>query len=50
MRPGTTALPLFTAPCSAIGWVGALTESGYPPAGVPTTGCINDSTAIPMCQ
>ena len=37
-------------PTSAIWWVGALTESGYPAAGAPTTGCINYTTAVPMCQ
>lgn len=37
-------------PTSAIWWVGALTTSGYPPAGAPTTGCINYTSAMAMCQ
>ena len=37
-------------PTSAIWWVGALTSDGYPPAGAPTTGCINYTAAMAMCQ
>jgi hypothetical protein len=37
-------------PTSAIWWVGALTSSGFPPAGVPTTGCINYTVAMQPCQ
>jgi hypothetical protein len=37
-------------PTSAIWWVGALTSSGYPPTGAPTSGCINYTSAMPMCQ
>lgn len=37
-------------PTSAIWWVGPLTSDGYPPAGAPTTGCINYTTAMAMCQ
>ncbi len=37
-------------PTSAIWWVGPLTANGYPPAGAPTTGCINYTTAVSMCQ
>lgn len=37
-------------PTSAIWWVGPLTANGYPPAGAPTTGCINYTTAVGMCQ
>jgi hypothetical protein len=37
-------------PTSAIWWVGSLTASGYPPAGAPTTGCINYTSAMAMCQ
>jgi hypothetical protein len=34
---------------SAIWWVGPLTGA-YPPAGAPTTGCINYTIDTPMCQ
>jgi hypothetical protein len=44
--PGVSA----SAPSSVIWWVGALTASGYPPAGVPTTGCVNYTLSTPMCQ
>jgi hypothetical protein len=37
-------------PTSAIWWVGPLTANGYPPAGAPTTGCINYTTSVGMCQ
>lgn len=37
-------------PTSAIWWVGPLTASGYPSAGTPTTGCINYTSAMAMCQ
>ncbi len=37
-------------PTSAVWWVGPLTASGYPPAGAPTTGCINYTSAMAMCQ
>jgi hypothetical protein len=37
-------------PTSAIWWVGPLTASGYPPAGAPTTGCINYASTMAMCQ
>jgi hypothetical protein len=37
-------------PTSVIWWVGPLTASGYPPAGAPTTGCINYTSAVSMCQ
>lgn len=37
-------------PTSAIWWVGPLTSSGYPPANAPTTGCINYTSAMAMCQ
>jgi hypothetical protein len=37
-------------PTSAIWWVGPLTASSYPPAGAPTTGCINYTSAMAMCQ
>jgi hypothetical protein len=43
--PGVTA----SAPSSAIWWVGPLTESGLPPPGAPTTGCINYTISMPMC-
>ncbi|HEX8796650.1 MAG TPA: hypothetical protein VF765_37120 [Polyangiaceae bacterium] len=39
-----------TNPTSAIWWVGPLTTDGFPPAGAPTTGCINYTTAMAMCQ
>ena len=37
-------------PTSAIWWVGPLTASPYPPSGAPTTGCINYTSAMAMCQ
>jgi hypothetical protein len=37
-------------PTSAIWWVGPLTANGYPPAGAPTSGCINYTAAVAMCQ
>jgi hypothetical protein len=37
-------------PTSAIWWVGPLTSNGFPPAGAPTTGCINYTIAMAMCQ
>jgi hypothetical protein len=37
-------------PTSVIWWVGPLTASGLPPAGAPTTGCINYTSAMAMCQ
>ncbi len=37
-------------PTSAIWWVGPLTSDGFPPAGAPTTGCINYTIAMAMCQ
>lgn len=36
-------------PTSAIWWVGPLTADGFPPAGAPTTGCINYTTAMAAC-
>jgi hypothetical protein len=36
-------------PTSVIWWVGPLTGA-YPPAGAPTTGCINYTIDTPMCQ
>ena|SRR5579884_801624 len=36
-------------PTSAIWWVGPLTSNGYPPAGAPTTRCINYTSAMAMC-
>jgi hypothetical protein len=37
-------------PTSAIWWVGPLTSDGFPSPGAPTTGCINYTTAMAMCQ
>jgi hypothetical protein len=37
-------------PTSVIWWVGPLTATGLPPAGAPTTGCINYTSAMAMCQ
>jgi hypothetical protein len=37
-------------PTSVIWWVGPLTADGYPPAGAPTTGCINYTSAMAVCQ
>jgi hypothetical protein len=37
-------------PTSAIWWVGPLTASEYRAPGTPTTGCINYTSAMPMCQ
>jgi hypothetical protein len=44
--PGVSA----AAPSSVIWWVGPLTQNGYPPAGAPTTGCLNYTSATPTCQ
>jgi hypothetical protein len=44
--PGVTA----SEPSSAIWWVGPLTDNGYPPAGVPTSNCINYTLGTPMCD
>jgi hypothetical protein len=37
-------------PTSVIWWVGPLTATGLPPAGAPTTGCINYTSGMAMCQ
>jgi hypothetical protein len=44
--PGVTA----SAPSSVIWWVGPLTSSAYPPAGVPDSGCLNYTINTPSCQ